>query len=118
MGAPPMGAPQMSYAHADVSPGLALFLGVIPGVGAIYNGTVVKIVEFGAFVNIMPKTDGLVHISEISARRIKTVNEVLKEGDKVKVKCIGTDDRGKIKLSMKVVDQVTGQEIQPQREVG
>jgi polyribonucleotide nucleotidyltransferase len=89
-------------------------------VGAIYDGTVVKIVEFGAFVNIMPKTDGLVHISEIAPRRIKTVGEVLKEGDKVKVKCIGTDDRGKIKLSMKVVDQHTGQEIarNDQREAG
>ncbi len=94
-----------------------------PEVGTIYDGTVVKIVEFGAFVNIMPKTDGLVHISEIVPRRLKTVSEVLKEGDKVKVKCIGLDDRGKIKLSMKVVDQQTGQEIQPttadnQREAG
>ncbi len=82
-------------------------------VGRIYDGTVVKIVEFGAFVNIMPKTDGLVHISEIAPRRIKTVDEVLKEGDKVKVKCIGME-KGKIKLSMKVVDQKTGQEIQPE----
>ena len=74
-----------------------------PEVGAIYDGTVVKIVEFGAFVNIMPKTDGLVHISEIAPRRIKTVDEVLKEGDKVKVKCIGVDERGKIKLSIKAL---------------
>ncbi|MBI1214869.1 MAG: polyribonucleotide nucleotidyltransferase [Alphaproteobacteria bacterium] len=89
-----------------------------PEVGVIYDGTVVKIVEFGAFVNIMPKTDGLVHISEIAPRRIKTVDEVLKEGDKVKVKCIGMD-RGKIKLSMKVVDQQTGEEIvQEKREAG
>jgi polyribonucleotide nucleotidyltransferase len=83
-----------------------------PEVGTIYDGTVVKIVEFGAFVNIMPKTDGLLHISEIANRRLKTVDEVLKEGDKVKVKCIGVDERGKIKLSMKIVDQQTGQEIQ------
>jgi len=81
-------------------------------VGTVYDGTVVKIVEFGAFVNIMPKTDGLVHISEIAPRRIKTVGEVLKEGDKVKVKCIGMDDRGKIKLSMKAIDQTTGADIQ------
>jgi polyribonucleotide nucleotidyltransferase len=88
-------------------------------IGTVYNGTVVKIVEFGAFVNIMPKTDGLVHISEIAPRRIKTVGEVLKEGDKVKVKCIGTDDRGKIKLSMKAIDQQTGLDIvADQREAG
>ena len=86
-----------------------------PEVGMIYDGTVVKIVEFGAFVNIMPKTDGLLHISEIANRRLKTVDEVLKEGDKVKVKCVGVDDRGKIKLSMKVVDQQTGQEIQMEK---
>ena len=74
-----------------------------PEIGAIYEGTVVKIVEFGAFVNIMPKTDGLVHISEVSNRRVKSVNEVLKEGDKVKVKCIGMDEKGKIKLSIKAL---------------
>ena len=87
-----------------------------PEVGVVYDGTVVKIVEFGAFVNIMPKTDGLVHISEIAPRRIKTVDEVLKEGDKVKVKCIGVDDRGKIKLSMKVIDQKTGADIEPEKK--
>ena len=74
-----------------------------PEVGAVYDGTVVKVVEFGAFVNIMPKTDGLVHISELANRRVKTVDEVVKEGDKVKVKCIGVDDRGKIKLSIKAL---------------
>ena len=87
-----------------------------PEVGVVYDGTVVKIVEFGAFVNIMPKTAGLVHISEIAPRRIKTVDEVLKEGDKVKVKCIGVDDRGKIKLSMKVIDQKTGADIEPEKK--
>ena len=66
----------------------------------------------------MPKTDGLVHISEIVPRRLKTVNEVLKEGDKVKVKCIGLDERGKIKLSMKVVDQTTGADIQQMEKTG
>lgn len=84
-------------------------------VGKVYDGTVVKIVEFGAFVNIMPKTDGLVHISELSQRRVKTVGDVVKEGDKVKVKCIGLE-KGKIKLSMKAVDQQTGADVQPQRE--
>ncbi|MDE1151077.1 MAG: polyribonucleotide nucleotidyltransferase [Micavibrio sp.] len=88
-------------------------------VGRVYDGTVVKIVEFGAFVNIMPKTDGLVHISELSNRRVKTVGEVLKEGDKIKVKCIGME-KGKIKLSMKAIDQATGADVQPesQREAG
>lgn len=76
-----------------------------PEIGAIYDGTVVKVVEFGAFVNIMPKTDGLVHISELAHRRVKTVDEVLKEGDKVKVKCIGLDERGKIKLSIKALQE-------------
>ncbi len=76
-----------------------------PEIGAVYDGTVVKVVEFGAFVNIMPKTDGLVHISELAHRRVKTVDEVVKEGDKVKVKCIGLDERGKIKLSIKALQE-------------
>ncbi len=80
-----------------------------PEVGAIYDGTVVKIMEFGAFVNIMPKTDGLVHISELSTRRVKSVGEVVKEGDKVRVKCIGLDEKGKIKLSIKALQQEDGQ---------
>ncbi len=84
-------------------------------VGKVYDGTVVKVVEFGAFVNIMPKTDGLVHISELASRRVKTVDEVVKEGDKVKVKCIGME-KGKIKLSMKAVDQKTGQDVQPTQQ--
>ena len=82
-----------------------------PEVGKVYDGTVVKIMEFGAFVNIMPKTDGLVHISELAPRRVAKVEDVVKEGDKVKVKCLGLE-KGKIKLSMKVVDQQTGEEIQ------
>ncbi|MEZ0262687.1 MAG: polyribonucleotide nucleotidyltransferase [Alphaproteobacteria bacterium] len=84
-------------------------------IGKVYDGTVVKVVEFGAFVNIMPKTDGLVHISELSQRRVKAVGDVVKEGDKVKVKCIGME-KGKIKLSMKAIDQATGADVQPQRE--
>jgi len=73
-------------------------------VGKVYAGVVKKIMEFGAFVEIMPKTDGLVHISQISNERIKQVGDVLHEGDRVKVKCIGVDERGKIKLSMKEVE--------------
>ncbi len=87
-----------------------------PEVGEIYAGKVVKIMDFGAFVNFIGKRDGLVHISEIATTRIKTVADVLNEGDKVNVKVLAIDDRGKIKLSMKVVDQETGEEIAPQEE--
>jgi polyribonucleotide nucleotidyltransferase len=69
--------------------------------GRLYMGTVRKIMDFGAFVEIMPGTDGLVHISELDTKRVKTVTEVLNEGDKVLVKCIGVDKNGKIKLSRK-----------------
>jgi polyribonucleotide nucleotidyltransferase len=82
-----------------------------PEVGVIYDGKVVKIVDFGAFVNFIGKRDGLVHISEIAPNRIKSVSDVLNEGDTVKVKVLGIDDRGKVKLSMKVVNQETGEEI-------
>ena len=79
--------------------------------GMIYDGTVVKIMEFGAFVNFFGAKDGLVHISELAAQRVQKVSDVVKEGDKVKVKFLGQDDRGKIRLSMKVVDQQTGEDI-------
>jgi polyribonucleotide nucleotidyltransferase len=82
-----------------------------PEVGEIYNGKVVKVVDFGAFVNFMGARDGLVHISELAPQRVKTVGDVVNEGDTVKVKCIGIDDRGKVKLSMKVVDQETGEDL-------
>jgi len=82
-----------------------------PEVGVIYTGTVVKIMDFGAFVNFLGKRDGLVHISELASRRVQQVSEVVKEGDVVKVKCLAIDDRGKVKLSMKRVDQATGQDI-------
>ena len=82
-----------------------------PEVGVIYDGKVVKIVDFGAFVNFIGKRDGLVHISEIAPRRIKSVNEVLSEGDAVKVKVLGIDDRGKVKLSMKAVNQESGKDL-------
>ena len=80
-------------------------------VGVIYDGTVVKIMEFGAFVNFFGAKDGLVHISELAPRRVQKVQDVVKEGDKVKVKFLGQDERGKIRLSMKVVDQQTGEDI-------
>ncbi len=83
-----------------------------PEVGVLYEGTVVKVVDFGAFVNFMGPRDGLVHISELAPHRVGKVTDVVNEGDKVKVKCIGIDDRGKIKLSMKVVDQETGEDLQ------
>ncbi len=83
-----------------------------PEVGEIYSGKVVKVVDFGAFVNFMGPRDGLVHISELAPHRVKTVGEIVKEGDVVKVKCIGVDDRGKVKLSMKAVDQETGEDLQ------
>ena len=79
--------------------------------GMIYDGTVVKIMEFGAFVNFFGAKDGLVHISELAAARVQKVSDVVKEGDKVKVKFLGQDERGKIRLSMKVVDQETGEDI-------
>ncbi|MFM9843627.1 MAG: polyribonucleotide nucleotidyltransferase [Dongiaceae bacterium] len=82
-----------------------------PEIGVIYNGKVVKTVEFGAFVNFLGSRDGLVHISEMAPHRVKTVNDVVNVGDAVKVKVIGMDDRGKVKLSMKAVDQVTGEDI-------
>ncbi len=82
-----------------------------PEVGVIYNGKVVKTVEFGAFVNFLGARDGLVHISELAPRRVAKVNDVVKEGDQVKVKVLGVDDRGKVRLSMKAVDQQTGEDI-------
>ncbi|MCW8835475.1 MAG: polyribonucleotide nucleotidyltransferase [Rhodospirillales bacterium] len=85
-----------------------------PEVGRIYNGKVVKIMDFGAFVNYMGNRDGLVHISQLAPRRVEKVTDVVQEGDEVKVKLIGIDDRGKVKLSMKIVDQETGEEIEPE----
>ncbi len=82
-----------------------------PEVGRIYTGKVVKIMDFGAFVNFFGKRDGLVHVSQLSNERIGHPKEVLQEGQSVKVKLMGFDDRGKVRLSMKVVDQETGQEL-------
>jgi len=83
-----------------------------PEVGVVYNGKVVKIVEFGAFVNFLGARDGLVHISELAPRRVAKVGDVISEGQQVKVKVLGIDDRGKVRLSMKAVDQQTGEDIQ------
>ena len=82
-----------------------------PEEGGIYKGKVVKIVDFGAFVNFFGKRDGLVHVSQIENRRLNHPSDVLKEGQEVWVKLLGFDDRGKVRLSMKVVDQETGEEI-------
>ena len=72
-----------------------------PEVGKIYNGKIVKLMEFGAFVNFFGKKDGLVHVSQISTERVAHPKDLLKEGQQVKVKLIGFDDRGKVRLSMK-----------------
>ena len=82
-----------------------------PEVGAVYTGKVVKVVDFGAFVNFFGARDGLVHISQISKEKVGKVSDVLSEGQEVKVKLIGFDDRGKTKLSMKVVDQESGEDL-------
>jgi polyribonucleotide nucleotidyltransferase len=82
-----------------------------PEVGEIYDGKVVKVVDFGAFVNFFGSRDGLVHVSELAPRRVAKVSDVVKEGDAVKVKLLGFDPRGKVRLSMKQVDQETGEDI-------
>ncbi|HPA37239.1 MAG TPA: polyribonucleotide nucleotidyltransferase [Phenylobacterium sp.] len=82
-----------------------------PEVGQIYTGKVVKIVDFGAFVNFFGAKDGLVHVSQISNERVAKVSDVLQEGQQVKVKLLGFDDRGKTRLSMKIVDQETGEDL-------
>ncbi len=83
-------------------------------IGTIYNGTVVKTADFGAFVNFLGAKDGLVHISELANERVSKTTDIVNQGDKVKVKVIGFDDRGKVKLSMRVVDQATGADITEQ----
>ena len=83
-----------------------------PEVGMIYEGTVVKTADFGAFVNFFGAKDGLVHISQLSKQRVNKTTDVVKEGDRVKVKLLGFDDRGKVRLSMRVVDQETGEDLE------
>jgi polyribonucleotide nucleotidyltransferase len=87
-----------------------------PEVGQIYEGTVVKTMDFGAFVNFFGAKDGLVHISQLAPNRVQKVTDVVKEGDKVKVKLLGFDDRGKVRLSMKVVDQATGEDLEAKQK--
>ena len=86
-----------------------------PEAGEIYEGKVVKIMDFGAFVNFFGKKDGLVHISQLANERVNNVKDIVNEGDIVKVKLVGFDNRGKVKLSMKDVDQKTGKEISPDK---
>ena len=83
-----------------------------PEIGAIYDGTVVKVVEFGAFINFFGPRDGLVHISQLAPTRVEKVTDVVQEGQKVKVKLLGFDDRGKVRLSMRAVNQETGEAIE------
>ena len=87
-----------------------------PEVGLVYEGTVVKTTDFGAFVNFFGARDGLVHISQLAAQRVAKTTDVVKEGDKVKVKLMGFDDRGKVRLSMRVVDQQTGEDLEAKQK--
>jgi polyribonucleotide nucleotidyltransferase len=87
-----------------------------PEMGGIYTGKVVKTVDFGAFVNFLGSRDGLVHVSELAPKRVEKVTDIVKMGDSVKVKVIGFDDRGKVKLSMKQVDQATGEDLSKKEE--
>jgi len=89
-----------------------------PEEGVVYKGKVVKLVDFGAFVNFFGKRDGLVHVSQIENRRLNHPSDVLKEGQEVFVKLLGFDDRGKVRLGMKMVDQETGKEIAPEKKEG
>ncbi|MEO7787259.1 MAG: S1 RNA-binding domain-containing protein, partial [Sphingomicrobium sp.] len=86
-----------------------------PEIGTIYTGKVANIVDFGAFVTFMPGKDGLVHVSEIRNERVENVRDVLSEGQDVKVKLLEVDQRGKVRLSMRVVDQETGAELEDTR---
>jgi polyribonucleotide nucleotidyltransferase len=87
-----------------------------PEVGAIYDGKIVKVVDFGAFVNFFGAKDGLVHVSQLAAHRVNKPSDVVKEGDMVKVKLLGVDERGKVRLSMKAVDQATGEDIEHKKQ--
>jgi polyribonucleotide nucleotidyltransferase len=87
-----------------------------PEVGHIYDGTVVKVMDFGAFVNFFGAKDGLVHISQLAPRRVQKTTDVVKEGDKVKVKLLGFDERGKVRLSMKAIDQETGEDLEAKQK--
>ena len=106
---------------AQIEAARAWIVGIVaePEVGAIYTGKVVNLADFGAFVNFLGARDGLVHISELKNERVANVRDVVTEGQQVKVKVLGVDDRGKVKLSMRLVDQETGEELpdtRPPRE--
>jgi polyribonucleotide nucleotidyltransferase len=98
---------------AKAQAAIAWIRGIVaePEVGMIYTGKVVKTADFGAFVNFLGSKDGLVHISELQQGRVNKTTDVVSQGDTVKVKVLGFDDRGKVKLSMRVVDQATGADI-------
>jgi len=87
-----------------------------PEIGEIYDGKVVKVMDFGAFVNFFGPKDGLVHISELAPKRVNKTSDVVSEGQAVKVKLLGFDDRGKVRLSMKVVDQQTGEDLSKKQQ--
>lgn len=107
-----------SFSEASGQAAMDWIRGIVsePEIGQIYTGKVVKVVEFGAFVNFLGSKDGLVHISELAPKRVAKVTDVVNEGDSVKVKCIGVDNRGKVKLSMKRVNQETGEDLDTQQE--
>jgi polyribonucleotide nucleotidyltransferase len=108
------GTVKVSAVDADASRAAIEWIrGIVaePELGVVYNGKVVKTVDFGAFVNFLGARDGLVHISELAPNRVGKVTDVVKVGDQVKVKVLGFDDRGKVKLSIKQVDQATGEDI-------
>lgn len=98
----------------DGDAALEWVMGIVaePEEGKIYHGVVTKIMDFGAFVRFLGTTEGLVHISEVKPERIATVSEFYKEGDSIWVKCLGTDNRGKVKLSAKRVNQETGEDLE------
>jgi polyribonucleotide nucleotidyltransferase len=102
---------------AQIEAAKAWILGIVEEaeVGKVYNGKVVNLVDFGAFVNFMGGKDGLVHVSEIRNERVEKVSDVLSEGQEVKVKVLEIDPRGKVRLSMRVVDQETGEELEDTR---
>ena len=102
-----------SSSGAAIAAAMKWIKGIVsePEMGEIYEGKIVKVMDFGAFVNFFGAKDGLVHVSELSQSRVNKVSDVVKEGDMVKVKLMGFDNRGKIKLSMKAVDQTTGEDL-------
>ena len=98
----------------DGDAALEWIMGIVaePEAGKIYHGTITKIMDFGAFVRFLGTTEGLVHISEVKNERIASVSDFYKEGDQIWVKCLGADNRGKIKLSAKRVNQETGEDLE------